>query len=178
MGIHITAEVTPHHLFLTDAALESFNTNLKVNPPLRSNEDIKALIKAIKENVVDTLSTDHAPHTPDEKDVELDKAPFGINGLETAVSLFLDRLVNKNVISLHKFIEMISVNPAKILGLENKGKIAVGADADLTVLKLHKEIVVNVDEFKSKSRNNPFHGWKLKGAPVMTIVRGKIVYPF
>ena len=177
-GLNITAEVTPHHLFLTDASLESFNANLKVNPPLRSTEDVQALLKAIAQNVVDVLATDHAPHTPDEKDVELHEAPFGINGLETAVSLFLDKLVNKNIISLQKFIELISVNPAKILGLENKGKIAAGADADLTILKLHKEIVVDVNEFKSKSRNNPFHGWKLKGAPVMTIVRGKIIYPF
>lgn len=176
--IQVTAEATPHHLVLFDSALESYDTNLKVNPPLRSQEDVKALIEAVREGVVDTIATDHAPHTPEEKDVEFDKAPFGIAGLETAVSLLLDKLVNKNIISLQKFIEMISTAPARILGLENKGKICVGADADLTILNLHKDSVVDVNAFKSKSRNNPFHNWKLKGAPVMTIVGGKIVYPF
>lgn len=176
--LKVTAEVTPHHLFLTDASLESFDTNLKVNPPLRTKDDVQALIEAVKNGVVDVFATDHAPHTLDDKEVELDQAPFGINGLETAVSLFLDKLVNKNIISLQKFIEMISTNPALILGLENKGKICIGTDADLTILNLHKEIVVDVNRFKSKSRNNPFHGWKLKGAPEMTIVGGKIVYPF
>lgn len=176
--LKVTAEVTPHHLFLTDASLENFDTNLKVNPPLRTKDDVKALIEAVKNGVVDVFSTDHAPHTPDDKEVELDQAPFGINGLETAVSLFLDKLVHKNIISLQKFIEMISTNPALILGFENKGRICIGADADLTILNLRKEIIVDVNRFKSKSRNNPFHGWKLKGAPEMTIVGGKIVYPF
>ncbi len=175
-GIKITAEVTPHHLFLTDASLESYDTNLKVNPPLRSQKDIQALIEAIKGGWIDVFATDHAPHTPDEKDVELDQAPFGIAGLETAVPLFLDKLVNKNIISLEKFVEMISTNPAKILGLDNKGRIRVGADADLTILKLHQEVAVDTSQFQSKGRNNPFHGWKLKGTPVMTIVSGKIVY--
>lgn len=173
--VKVTAEVTPHHLFLTDACLETYDTNLKVNPPLRSKEDTQALIQAVKEGVVDVFATDHAPHTADEKDVEFDIAPFGICGLETAVSLLLDRLVNKNVISLQRFIQMSSATPALLLGLENKGKICPGADADLTILNLHKEIVVDVKAFKSKSRNNPFHGWKLRGAAVMTIVGGKIV---
>lgn len=174
--VRVTAEVTPHHLVLTDAHLESYDTNLKVNPPLRSKDDVESLIQAVKEGVVDVFVTDHAPHTVDEKSVEFDNAPFGINGLETAVSLLLDKLVNKNVIPLQRFIEMISTVPARILGLRNKGKIALGADADLTILNLHKEIVIDVKTFKSKSRNNPFHGWKLKGSPVMTIVEGKIVY--
>jgi dihydroorotase len=174
----VTAEVTPHHLILTDFYLETYDTSLKVSPPLRSKEDVQALVQAVKEGIVDVFASDHAPHTPDEKDVEFDKAPFGINGIETAVSLLLDRIVNKNIISLKKFIRMISTTPALILGLENKGKICVGADADLTILNLNKEIVVDVNTFKSKSRNNPFHGWKLKGTPAMTIVGGKIVYPF
>jgi dihydroorotase len=174
--VRVTAEVTPHHLFLTDSCLETYDTNLKVNPPLRSKEDAQALVQAVKEGVVDVFSTDHAPHATDEKDVEFDTAPFGICGLETAVSLLLDRLVNKNIISLQKFIQMSSTNPALILGLENKGKISPGADADLTILNLHKEIVIDVKSFKSKSRNNPFHDWKLRGAAVMTIVGGKIVF--
>lgn len=174
--IKVTTEVTPHHLLLADSSLESYDTNLKVNPPLRSKDDVEALVKAIKDGIIDVIVTDHAPHTLDEKNVELDNAPFGINGLETAVSLILDKLVYKNIISLQKFIEMISTTPAIILGLENKGKIKVGAEADLTILNLHKETVVDIEKFKSKSQNNPFHGWKLIGAPVMTIVGGKIVY--
>lgn len=176
--VRVTAEATPHHLVLTDAALESYDPNLKVNPPLRTKEDVQALIEAAKTGVVDVLATDHAPHTPEEKDVEFDKAPFGIDGLETAVSIILDRLVNKNVISLSRFIEMSSTAPARILGLASKGRVATGADADLTILNLHKEVVVDVGHFRSKSRNNPFANWKLKGTPVMTIVGGKIVYPF
>ena len=176
--IKVTAEVTPHHLILTDSALENYDANLKVNPPLRSHDDVQALLEAVKDGVVDVFATDHSPHTPEEKDVEFDRAPFGIDGLETAVSLLLDKLVNKNVISLPRFIDMISTKPAQILGLKDKGRIAVGADADLTILNLHKEVVVDVHKFASKSRNTPFHGWKLKGTPVMTIVAGNTVYPF
>lgn len=175
-GIRVTAEVTPHHLFLTDASLETYDTNLKVNPPIRSKEDVEAVLTAVKKGVVDVFSSDHAPHTQDEKAVEFDQAPFGINGLETAVSLLLDKLVATNTISLERFINMISTKPAAILGLESKGRISVGSDADLTVLNLHKEIVVDVQKFQSKGRNNPFHGWKLKGCPVMTIIGGKIAY--
>ena len=175
--VKVTAEVTPHHLVLTDSALENYSTNLKVNPPLRGQDDVQALLDAVKDGVIDVFATDHAPHTQEEKDVEFDRAPFGINGLETAVSLLLDKLVNKNIISLPRFIEMISTRPAQILGLKDKGRIAPGADADLTILNLHKEVVVDVHLFLSKSRNNPFHGWKLKGAPTMTIVAGKAVDP-
>ncbi|MGB8952406.1 MAG: dihydroorotase [Candidatus Aminicenantales bacterium] len=176
--IQVTAEATPHHLLLSDSLLEGYDTNLKVNPPLRSQEDVEALLSAVKNGTIDVLATDHAPHSPEEKDLEFDRAPFGINGLETAVSLLLDRLVNKNIISIHRLIEMTSTTPARLLDLKNKGRIAVGADADLTILNLHKEIVVNVNSFQSKSRNSPFHNWKLKGAPEMTIVGGKIIYPF
>lgn len=177
-GVRVTAEVTPHHLTLTDSALANYDTRLKVNPPLRSQGDVEALLAALETGVIDALATDHAPHTTEEKEVEFDRALFGINGLETAVSLMLDRLVNKNVISLARFVELISTNPARILGLKDKGQLAIGKDADITILSLHKEIVVDVFQFASKSRNNPFHGWKLKGAPVMTIVAGKVVYPF
>jgi dihydroorotase len=175
--VRVTSEVTPHHLLLTDSALESYDPNLKVNPPLRSREDARALLDAVKNGVIDVFATDHAPHTPEEKDVEFDQAPFGINGLETAVSLLLDRLVNKNIIPLSGFIEMSSTAPARILGLASKGRISPGADGDQTILNLHKEVVVDASKFQSKSRNNPFDTWKLKGAPVMTIVGGKVVYP-
>jgi dihydroorotase len=175
-GIPITSEVTPHHLFLDDSLLTSYSTNLKVNPPIRTKQDNKSLIEAVKQGYMDVFATDHAPHSPDEKEVEFNEAPFGINGLETAVSLILDKLVNKNIISLNKFIEMFSCNPAKILGLDHKGKIKTGADADLTILDTEKKITVDVKKFLSKSRNNPFNNWKLKGSPVMTIVGGKVVY--
>lgn len=174
--VKVTAEVTPHHLFLTDSLIESYDTNLKMNPPLRSKEDTRALKQAVKDGTIDVFATDHAPHTLDEKDVEFDIAPFGINGLETAVSLLLDKLVNEKVITISRFVEMISTNPALILKLENKGKICAGTDADLTLLNLRKKIVVDVNSFKSKSRNNPFQGWELRGAPEMTIVGGKIAY--
>ncbi len=175
-GIPVTCEATPHHLFLDDTSLESYSTNLKVNPPIRSREVREALLQAVQDQTIDVLATDHAPHSPDEKDVEFDQAPFGINGLETAVPLFLDKLVNKEVISLLRFVEMISTNPSRILGLNNKGRICAGSDADLTILNLRKKITVDVNSFLSKSRNNPFHGMVLKGIPEMTIVGGEIVY--
>ena len=175
--VKITAEATPHHLILTDTSLEHHDPNCKVNPPLRGTEDVRALLEAVKDGTIDVIATDHAPHTMEEKNVALDDAPFGMIGLETAVSLMLDRLVNKKVIALAQFIEMISARPARLLGLAGKGKIRVGADADLTILNLHKEVVVDVHTFQSKSRNCPFDGWKLKGAPAMTIVAGQVVYP-
>ncbi len=177
-GVKVTAEATPHHLLLTDASLEHCETNYKVSPPLRGSLDVKALIEAVQDGTIDTIATDHAPHTVDDKNVEFYKAPFGMIGLETAVSLLLDRLVHKNVIPLVRFIEMISTRPAELLGLAGKGKIAVGADADLTLLDLNKEIMVDINTFFSKSRNCPFHGWDLKGAPAMTIVAGRVVHPY
>lgn len=177
-GIAVTAEATPHHLILTDSALVRPDTNLKVNPPLRGSEDVEALLEAVKTGLIDVLATDHAPHTAEEKSRDFARAPCGIAGLETAVSLLLDRLVNKNLISLPRFVEMLSTAPAQMLGLKNKGRIAVGADADLTIFSPNKDVTVNVESFAGKGRNNPFHGWKLKGAPVMTIVAGRIAYPF
>jgi dihydroorotase len=177
-GVQVSAEVTPHHLCLTDAACETYDTNVKVNPPLRSAEDVEALTAAVKEGLIDVFATDHAPHTVEDKEMEFDKAPFGINGLETAVSLLLDRLVHKGLISLDRLVEMMSVNPARLLKLSRKGRVAAGADADLTLLNLQKESTVDAAQFQSKSRNTPFHGWKLKGMPVMTVVAGRVVYPF
>ncbi len=177
-GVRVSCEVTPHHLILTDARLQIPAPAYKMNPPLRSQEDVNALIAAVKGSSVDVIATDHAPHTPREKDQGLEQAPFGIVGLETAVPLLLDRLVHRSVISLARLIEMISVNPARLLGLKSKGRIAVGADADLTLLNLQKETVIDKDEFVSLGRNTPFHGWRLKGDAVMTIVAGKVVYPF
>jgi dihydroorotase len=176
--VKVSAEVTPHHLLLEDASLKNYDTNLKMNPPLRSRSDVKAMVKAMKDGTIDVIATDHAPHTPDEKTVEFDRAPFGVIGMETAVSLILDRFIHTQKITLSRFIEMISLNPARILGLDSKGRIAPGMDGDLTLLDLNKDTVVDVNTFESKSRNCPFDGWKLRGCPVKTIVRGNIVYPF
>jgi dihydroorotase len=176
--IQVTAEVTPHHLVLSDTALEKHDPNLKVNPPVRGAEDVKALQEAIKDGVVDAFATDHAPHSPEQKEVGFAQAPFGIDGLETAVSLLLDRLVSRQVIPLMRLVEMFSTRPAQILGLRGKGRISPGADADLTILNLHQEVTVDVRSLVSKSRNNPFDGWRLKGAPQMTIRGGRVVYPF
>jgi dihydroorotase len=177
-GLAVTAEVTPHHAVLTDASIENPDPNLKVNPPLRGAEDIKAIHRAIQDGVIDAFATDHAPHTPDQKEVGFARAPFGIDGLETAVSVLLDRLVSRQVIPLTRLIEMFSTRPARILGLAGKGRIAAGSDADLTILNLHQEVTVDVRNLVSKSRNNPFDGWRLKGAPQMTIRGGRVVYPF
>jgi dihydroorotase len=176
-GVRVTAEVTPHHLILDESLLESCDTQFKVNPPLRTMDDILALQEGAGDGTIDVIATDHAPHSPDEKAVEFDLAPFGINGLETSVSLLLDRLVHKKTLTLHRFVEMLATAPARILHLDKKGKIQVNADADLTILSLNKTTVVDVDRFRSKSRNSPLHGWKLKGAVEMTIVGGRIVYP-
>lgn len=176
--LKITAEVTPHHLLLTDKDIQKHDTNLKVNPPIRSKRDVLSLIYAVKEGLLDVFATDHAPHTQEEKGTDFNRAPFGINGLETAVSLLLDRFIGKKIISLSRFIEMISTTPAKILGLENKGNLYIGADGDLTILDMSKKVIIDTDDFQSKSINSPFKGWKLKGAPVMTVVAGEVVFPF
>ncbi len=175
-GIRVTAEVTPHHLTLDDSLLESYDTNLKVSPPVRGREDILALQEGARDGVIDVIATDHAPHTPEEKALGFDLAPFGINGLETAVSLLLDRLVHKHLLTLHRLIEMLSTAPARILHLDHKGRIQPGADADVTILDLNRDVKVDVTKFCSKSRNSPLHGWRLKGAPDLTMVGGKIVY--
>ncbi len=177
-GVSASAEVTPHHLILTDAALEDHDPNFKMNPPLRSQADVDALVGAMKSGLIDAIATDHAPHTAKEKSSGLDKAPFGIVGLETAVPLILDRFVCKKVISLERFAALLSTNPARLLGLRRKGRLSVGADADLTVLDLSQEVTVDRENFESKGRNTPFDGWKLNGRAVMTIVAGRVVYPF
>ena len=175
-NIRVTAEVTPHHLLLNDSSVKTFDTNFKMSPPLRNENDVKAMTAAVKSGLIDVFVTDHAPHSPDEKDVEFDQAPNGIIGLETAVPLLLDRLVNQKIISLNQLITMFSTKPAEVLGLKNKGRIAVGADADFTLLNLHKSTTIQVDKFRSLSRNSPFNGWKLKGIPAYTIVGGKVVH--
>jgi len=172
----VTAEVTPHHLLLTDQMMADYDTNLKVNPPLRSEEDRQALLEGLRDGTIDVIATDHAPHAPDEKDVEFDQAPFGIIGLESALPVLLDRLVQTRIITLNRLVELLSTNPARLLKLKNKGHLQVGADADLTLIQLQKKHTLDVSQFASQSRNCPFAGWSVKGRAVMTIVGGRIVY--
>ncbi len=174
-GVRVSAEATPHHLLLTDEALAGRDARFKMNPPLRSAADVEALVAGVVDGTVDALATDHAPHTAAEKAAGLVQAPFGIVGLETAVSLILDRLVRPGLLPLSRFIALVTLAPARILGLADLGRIAPGAAADLTFLDLDKELVVDSAAFLSKGRNTPFDGWALRGAPVMTIVGGRLI---
>lgn len=176
--LRVTAEATPHHLLLTDAACASRDPAFKVNPPLRGRADVRALLGAVREGLIDVFVTDHAPHAEDEKRLGFEQAPFGINGLETAVPLLLDRLVRRKVISLSRLVRMMSTTPARLLGLKGKGVLRPGADADLTLLDLDARTVVDIRSFASKSRNSPFDGWKLRGAPVAALVGGRVAFPF
>ncbi|MBM3294041.1 MAG: dihydroorotase [Candidatus Aminicenantes bacterium] len=177
-GVRVTAEAAPHHLLLTEADLEGRDPNFKMNPPLRGAEDVAALRAAVQDGTIDAFATDHAPHTPAEKAAGIESAPFGVVGLETAVSVLLDRLVHGGLIPLDRFVAMWTVRPAEILGLDGPGRIAVGGQADLTLLNLRRTVVVEAAEFASLGRNTPFQGWKLRGAPVRTIRGGRVIYPF
>lgn len=174
-GVAVTCEVTPHHLFLTDEAVRGYNTNASVRPPLRSAEDAKALIQGIKDGVVDTIATDHAPHASFEKEVEFTQAAHGMVGLETSLALCL-QLVEDRIIKLSDLLRLMSANPAQILGLKNKGNLKVGADADIAIFDPKEKWKVEPAKFSSKSHNTPFGGWALKGKVKYTIVSGKVVY--
>ncbi|HQA61086.1 MAG TPA: dihydroorotase [Tepidanaerobacteraceae bacterium] len=174
-GVKVSCEVTPHHLTLTEEAVMDYDTNAKVNPPLRTKEDLEALLEGLKDGTVDAIATDHAPHHIDEKDLECDKAAFGLIGLETALGVILTKVVGENGIPLNTVIEKMTVGPAKVLGLD-MGTLKVGGPADITVIDLEREWTVDKDKFFSKGRNTPFHGFKLKGKAVMTIVDGKSAY--
>ncbi len=174
-GAKVSGEICPHHIVLTDESLKSYDTHFKMNPPLRTQKDIEALLQGVADNVIEILASDHAPHCSFEKEVEFDDAPFGILGLETELGLFLTSLVHKKVISLPKMIAMFTVNPARLLNLD-RGTLTAGAPADITILDPDKEWTVDREQFASLSRNTPFHGWNLKGKAVATIVAGKIVW--
>lgn len=174
-GVRVTCEVAPHHFVLTDEACRNFDTNTRVNPPLRTQEDVDALLEGLADGTVDAIATDHAPHHWDEKDCEFPLAPPGMIGFETAVSLALHHLVHAKKISLSRLVESFSANPAKILNLKGKGALSVGADADITLLALDKEIVVDKDKMKSRARNTPFHGYKLRGAPAGVVIEGRVI---
>lgn len=174
-GLNVTAEVTPHHLLLNESYVETFSPLYKMKPPLRSEEDRVALVEGLKKGIIDVIATDHAPHTEDEKELEFGFAPFGVIGLETVVGLIFDRIVMSGIISMQRFAEVMSKNPARILGLESKGSLEVGKDADITIIDPEKKMVIDPTKFKSKAKNSSFIGWKVKGWPVYTIVGGEIV---
>lgn len=175
-GVKISGEICPHHIALTDDAIENFDTNCKMNPPLRTPEDVDALLGGIADGTLSILASDHAPHASFEKEVEFDMAPFGILGLETELGLFIHLLVHRHkTIGLPRLIEMYTAEPARLLNLE-AGSLSGGAAADVTMIDPNLEWTVNASEFQSLSRNTPFHGWKIKGRAVRTIVGGKTVW--
>jgi len=176
-GVRVTAEATPHHLLLSDEAVREtgYDTNTKMNPPLRSEADRLAVLAGLRDGTIDCIATDHAPHTVDDKKVEYDQAANGIVGLETAVALCLDRLVGHGLVELAHLVALLSTNPARVLGLPG-GTLAPGSPADLTVLDLAKKRQVDAARFESRSRNTPFDGWILKGWPAITIVGGRVAW--
>jgi dihydroorotase len=173
-GLAVTSEVTPHHLALTDAAVVGFDTNTKMNPPLRSEEDRAALIEAVLDGTIDAIATDHAPHHSDEKMLEYDRAPSGVVGLETALGVVLTVLHHSAGVPLSRIVEMLTINPASAFSLPG-GTLAVGSVADVTIFDPQREWAVDPRSFKSKSRNTPFAGWKLRGQTVVTLLEGKRV---
>jgi dihydroorotase len=175
--INVTAETCPHYFSLTDEAVKGYDTNTKMKPPLRTAEDIEALKRGLADGTIDCIATDHAPHTEEEKNKEYDLAPFGIIGLETMLGLVITQLVDKKALTLSDALAKMTVNPARIFGLKDRGTLKPGSIADVTVIDLDKEFTVNREDFVSKSKNSPFIGWKLKGAAETTIVGGKIVWP-
>lgn len=174
-GVRVTAEATPHHLTLTDAACDGYRTEAKVNPPLRSEEDRLAVVEGMLDGTLDVIATDHAPHHYDEKEQAFDDAPFGLVGLETCLGIMLTHFVHTGRMEYRTLIERMSTAPARAFGLDG-GSLKDGAVADVTVFDPDAEWVVDPARFLSKSRNTPFAGWKLKGRPILTIVAGRAVY--
>ncbi len=174
-GLQVTCEVAPHHWTLTDEALADYDTNMKMNPPLRSRNHVDSLLEGLRDGTIDAIATDHAPHHADEKALEFDQAPFGITGLETAVGLAFE-LVHQGVISLERLVELCSTNPARIFALADRGTLRPNAWADITILDPEFQWTFDVSRSKSKSRNTPFDGRSFRGAAVATIVAGRVVY--
>jgi dihydroorotase len=175
-GLRVTCEAAPHHWTLTDEAVQDYDTNTKVSPPLRSRKHVEAILEGLRDGTIDAIATDHAPHHADEKALEYDHAPFGLTGLETAVGLALTRLVHEGVLSLERVVELCAVNPARIMNLSDRGTLRAGAIADVTILDPEHAWTFDAADSKSKSRNTPFDGWSFRGAAVATIVAGRVVY--
>ncbi len=174
-GVNVTAEVASHHLLMTDACCGGYDPNYKMNPPLRTQKDIDALLEAVADGTVDCLASDHAPHLSSEKEVEFVSAPFGIISLDCSLGLYAKALIDSGVIEWPRMIEMMTINPANILGID-KGKLSPGDDADITIIDPEMNWTVDVEQFVSKSRNCPYHGWKLKGRAIHTIVAGEVLF--
>jgi len=174
-GEYVSAEVCPHHFSLTDEAVEGYDANTKMNPPLRSAKDVKSLKEGLKDHTIDIIATDHAPHHIDKKNCEYDRAAFGIVGLETALPLSITHLVEENILTPLELIEKMSTNPAKLLGID-KGSLQVGKTADITIIDPDETYEIDVNSFASKSKNSPFHGYRVKGKVKYTIVGGKMVF--
>ena len=172
-GLPITCEVTPHHLLLTEECCAEYDTNYKVNPPLRSEKDVEALREAAADGLVDALATDHAPHLQSEKELEFFTAPFGIASLECALALYVKALIEPGVLDWPSLIRLMTQNPAGIIGIE-KGTLGKGAQADVTIIDPNAEYAIDVNTFRSKSRNCPYHGWRVKGKVEKTIVGGEM----
>jgi len=172
-SLPVTCEVTPHHLLLTEESCAEYDTNYKVNPPLRSAKDVQALKQAIADGFVDTLATDHAPHLQSEKELEFLAAPFGIASLECALSLYVKALVEPGVLDWPGLIRLMTVQPARIIGIE-KGTLSRGKQADITIIDPNAEWTIDVNKFISKSRNCPYHGWEAKAKVEKTIVGGEV----
>ena len=174
-GVAVTCETTPHHFSATDKWVSSYDTNTKVNPPLRTSDDVLAIKEGLRDGTIDAIATDHAPHHMDEKNVEYDIAEFGISGFETAFSLGYTNLVKEGVLSLSQLVDKMSTTPAKILNVGG-GKLEEGSIADITIADLQARYIVDIDKFYSKGKNNPFHGREVSGKVLYTIVDGNIVY--
>jgi len=172
-SLPITCEVTPHHLLLTEECCSEYDTNYKVNPPLRGAKDVEALKQAVAEGLIDALVSDHAPHLQSEKELEFLAAPFGIAGLECALALFIKALIEPGILDWPGLISLMTEKPAKIIGVD-KGTLGVGKQADVTIIDPDAEYEIDVNKFRSKSRNCPYHGWKVKGKVEKTIVQGEI----
>jgi dihydroorotase len=174
-GSMVTCEATPHHISLSEEIIKPGFTDCKVNPPLRSAEDVEAVKQGVKDGTIDAIATDHAPHHADEKGSDFNKAPFGISGIETAFSVCYTELVEAGLLSLKELAAKMSLNPSRILGI-NKGRLAVGYAADITIVDLNKTIIIDKENFYSKGKNTPFHGRSYKGEVIYTIVNGKVAY--
>ena len=170
----ITGEASPHHLLLTEDACERYNTNAKMNPPLRQQSDIDALKQGIADGTITILATDHAPHTAEEKALEFAAAPYGIVGLECALALYIKALIEPGVIGWPKLIELLTINPAQLCGLDGKGTLSVGSDADVTIIDPDAEWTIDARQFKSKGRNCPFDGWQVKGNVRNVVISNRV----
>jgi dihydroorotase len=172
-GVNVTAETCPHYFTLTEDAVKDYDTNAKVNPPLRTKRDMDAIKEGLRDGTIEVIATDHAPHNRDEKLREFDLAPSGISGLETALPLSL-RLVDEGILNMNQLVEKMSFNPSQILGISSKGGLKPGSDADVTIIDTKKEVRVEAEKFASKGKNTPFNGWVMKGVPVIIISKGRV----